>query len=113
MTTEVIIQHFPGEKYRVTGTGRFAVTAEGDTKSEALAKFQEIAANAAPFIEIETVDIPISRNGSHASVTAPMGNNAAILATIGWGAKYPKEFFDELDAIVEAQRAEENARQVD
>jgi len=113
MTTEVIIQHFPGEKYRVTGTGLFSVTAEGNTKSEALANFQELAANAAPFIEVETVDIPLSRNGSHPAPNVPIGHDAPILANSGWGAKYSEEFRSQRDAIIEAQRAEENARQAD
>lgn len=109
MTTEVIIQHFPGEKYRVTGTGRFAVTAEGDTKAEALANFKERAA----YFDVETIEIPVSRNGSHPKPDAPMGYNHPIIANSGWGAKYSEEFRAQRDTMIEAQRAEENARQVD
>ncbi|MBC8141973.1 MAG: hypothetical protein H7Y38_11090 [Armatimonadetes bacterium] len=109
MTTEVIIQHFPGEKYRVTGTGRFAVTAEGDTKAEALANFQQRAA----YVEVETIEIPLPRNGNYAGAYVAVGNNAHLLASIGTGADIPDEFWQKYLAAIERNREEENAWQMD
>ena len=113
MTTEVTIEHFPGEKFRVSGTGRFAVTAEGDTKAEALANFEARAAHTAPFFEVITVEIPVSHNDNHAHTDAPTEGNAKLLASIGTGADISDEFKARFLETIERNRQEENARQVD
>jgi hypothetical protein len=111
MTTEVILEHLPGEKFRVIGSGRFAVTTEGTSREEAVSKFQEIAARFVTESEVITVEIPVSENGASKDVAT--GNNTFLLDSLGRGAQYSDEFKNEFLATIERNRQEENARVAD
>ena len=60
MKTEVLVERIEGNRFRVTGSGRFALTLEGDSRDEALHKFQCVAAESFnPIAEVVILDIPL------------------------------------------------------
>jgi hypothetical protein len=61
MTTEVLLETLPNQRYRATGTGRFTVSVEGATRDEAIQNFRVAAARSiVGDAEVVSVDIPIS-----------------------------------------------------
>lgn len=104
MTTEVILEHLPGEKYRVIGSGRFAVITEGNTREEAVTKFQEVAARIATTTELITVEIPVEKVTEQAKAEFPR---------TGWADDLPSETWENFLNTLKQQREEENARVTD
>lgn len=61
MTTEVLLETLPDHRYRATGAGRFAVSAEGATRDEAIQNFRVAAARSITGeAEVVSVDVPIT-----------------------------------------------------
>ena len=111
MTAEVILEHMPGENFRVIVSGRFPITSEGETREEAVKRFQEDAVQFFIITEAITVEIPVGENGASKDVVT--GNNAFLLDSLGRGAQYSDEFKNEFLATIERNRQEENARVAD
>ncbi len=109
MQTGALLEKLPGPRFRVTGHGRFAVSAEGATREEAISEFQRVAAETAQNTEIIRVDVPLGQNGSAASDTVPQGNEA-LIQNAGWATKYPEGVWQEYPNSVQQARGEENAR---
>jgi hypothetical protein len=101
MRTQVLIQTLPNSRFRVTGIGRFAVSAEADTREDAIAAFQSAVVD----VELTTVEIPVSDSGATAS---PSGN-ARLLASIGRGRDIPESEWQDYQATLRRLRDEENA----
>lgn len=76
MKTQVAIEPLPnGDGFRVTGTGLFAVSAQGRTRDEALRNFQQAAtAVLSPATEITEIEVA-------APVPHPLASFAGIYAT--------------------------------
>ncbi|MDX1933607.1 MAG: hypothetical protein SFU56_13485 [Capsulimonadales bacterium] len=53
MTTQALLETLPNRRYRVTGSGRFAVYGEGNTPDEAIAAFRQATRQA----QVITVDL--------------------------------------------------------
>lgn len=104
MTTEVTLEHLPGKKYRVTGSGRFAVTTEGETREQAVANFRKIAAHIVTTTEVLNVEIPSARDSNPEEAAFP---------TTGWADDLPRETWDNFLGTLKRQREEENARVVE
>lgn len=102
METQVLMETLPDKRFRVTGSGRFAVSVEADSREAAIAAFQSAAAHA----EVITVDVPLSGN----SVS---GGNAGLLRTIGQGRDLPEEEWREFLGTMQRLREEENAAVLD
>lgn len=98
METQVLIQALPGARFRVTGSGRFAVSAEAETREAAIQAFQRAAANA----EIVTINVPVSNSSID-------GGNVDLLNAIGQGRNVPGEEWQEYLETLRQLREEENA----
>ena len=98
METQVLIQALPDARFRVTGIGRFAVSAEAETREAAIQAFQRAAADA----EIVTINVPVSNSSID-------GGNVDLLNAIGQGRNLPGEEWQAYLETLRQLREEENA----
>jgi hypothetical protein len=104
--TEVLLELLPDRRYRATGTGRFAVSVEGDTREEALQNFQRAARATVPaHAEVVSVDVPLARYGEP-SVTE--SDTSLVAEAEGWrrlqGFLSDEPLFDDWQAAIAARR---------
>ena len=98
MKTEVLLERLPDKRYRAKGSGRFALTVDGDTREDALNNFREAAVALVPKdAEIVEIDIPIR---SDAPKDDPWASFAGWLKDDPWLPLY-------LEAIAENRRIDE------
>ncbi len=109
MQTEALLERLPNHRFRVTGHGRFAVSAEGATQQEAISNFQRVAAETAQNTMIIQVDVPLGQSSSADMDTDPQGNKA-LIQNAGWAVKYPEGVWQEYLSLIQQARDEENAR---
>ena len=58
LTTEVLIEKLADDRVRVSGSGRFALSAEGANRDEAMRRFRDkVADDLAPDIEVATITL--------------------------------------------------------
>ena len=63
MKTEVLLERLPDDRYRASGTGRFAISVDGSTREDALNNFQKAARSLMlDNAELVILDIPVEEN---------------------------------------------------
>jgi len=67
MKTEVLLEKVSDNRFRASGSGRFALTVEGNSRENALLNFEKAAAELiSPDAEIVTVEIPAPQHAASA-----------------------------------------------
>ncbi|MBC7807739.1 MAG: hypothetical protein H7145_16525 [Akkermansiaceae bacterium] len=113
MQTQALLEQLPNRQFRVTGSGRFAVSAEGATEEEAVANFRHAAVHAVKQARLITVDIPLeSGNGSHPT-EQPGGTGDAFVSRLGRGAKISEDDWQSYQEALRHVKEEDNARVTD
>lgn len=92
MTTQVLLETLPNHRFRVTGSGRFAVHGKGNTPDEAVNAFRE-AARKAQIITVELTD-------KDSNTFEPVFATENEISDEAW---------DDFLQLIERQRQEDNA----
>lgn len=109
MQTQALLEQLSDHRFRVTGSGQLALSAEGATQEEAVANFQRIAIYTLRNAKLITIEVPVETTSESPSDNSTM-NNQALLDSIGGGAALPEEDWQEYLQTLQQLREEDNAR---